>query len=123
MCAFMRHVHNHNAPGPISPKIIVSNLRRIGKQFRLGRQEDAHEFMRMLVDGVQTALLKRASVKPSQGRIAETTLIDKVFGGYLRNQLRCSRCGYNSNTYDHCQDISLDVTGSIRSVQQGTQIG
>ena len=120
----------------------MSNLRRIGRQFRLGRQEDAHEFLCMLLDGIQVALLKRANVKPSQGRIAETTMIDRIFGGYLRwvvvvvvvaaavvvvvadiqscrNQMKCNLCNFRSNTYDHCLNISLDVAGNVRSINQG----
>jgi ubiquitin carboxyl-terminal hydrolase 36/42 len=41
-----------------SPKHIVGRLKSIGKQFRLGRQEDAHEFVRMVVDAMQTSAVK-----------------------------------------------------------------
>lgn len=29
----------------VSPKVLVSNILALGKQFRIGRQEDAHEFL------------------------------------------------------------------------------
>lgn len=41
-----------------APKGIVSRLKSIGKQFKLGRQEDAHEFVRMVVDAMQTSATK-----------------------------------------------------------------
>jgi len=35
-----------------------SNLKVLNKHFRLGRQEDAHEFLRCLIDAVQNQCLK-----------------------------------------------------------------
>lgn len=34
-----------------------------------------------------------------------------MFGGYLRSQVRCTKCKYNSNTYDPFLDLSLEVSG------------
>ncbi|CAN0517500.1 unnamed protein product, partial [Laminaria digitata] len=74
--------------GAISPKVVVQNLRMIGKQFRLGRQEDAHEFLRHLLDKMVDCCLKRRGVKSSApNRLAETTPINRIFGGYLRSQV------------------------------------
>jgi len=44
-------------------------------------------------------------------RIKETNMIYQIFGGYLRSQVKCLECKYNSNTYDPCLDISLDIKG------------
>jgi hypothetical protein len=43
-------------------------------------------------------------------RLDETTFIHRIFGGYLRSQVRCNKCGYNSNTYDPFLDLSLEVS-------------
>ena len=74
--------------GAIAPSELVNNLKLVGRQFRLGRQEDAHEFLRQLLDTLQTAVLRRAGVsdgsssgsggakprKPSsEPRLAETS--------------------------------------------------
>ena len=49
-------------------------------------------------------------------RIQETTFIHKLWGGYLRSQIKCCKCGYESNTYDSILDISLEIKGpSVRS--------
>lgn len=40
------------------PRIITSNLKSIAKGLSVGRQEDAHEFMRHLIDGMHMSLLK-----------------------------------------------------------------
>lgn len=94
----------------------MQNIRRVGKQFRPMRQEDAHEFLRLLLDCMHEELLKLNSVKLSDGKIAETTFISRIFGGYLCNRLSCSKCNYSSKTYNHFQDLSLDVGGGIKSV-------
>eukprot|EP00762_Andalucia_godoyi_P000663 ANDGO_05358.mRNA.1 putative ubiquitin carboxyl-terminal hydrolase 16 len=78
---------------PVAPRSIANALRSIGKQFRIGRQEDAHEFLRCLVDKLPTELMKR------------------VFGGQLRSQVRVLESGieFESNTFDDCMDLSLEV--------------
>jgi Ubiquitin carboxyl-terminal hydrolase len=43
-------------------------------------------------------------------RLDETTFIHRIFGGYLRSQLRCTKCGYCSNTYDPFLDLALEVS-------------
>lgn len=34
-----------------------------------------------------------------------------MFGGYLRSQVKCTKCKYKSNTYDPFLDLSLEVSG------------
>ena len=54
-------------------------------------------------------VLKAHGLKVSDGRKAETTFVSRIFGGYLCNELKCSECGYCSKTYNHFQDLSLEV--------------
>lgn len=51
-------------------------------------------------------------VVPPPPTLAATTLVHCLFGGVLRSQVRCCRCGYESNTYEPCIDVSLDVVSS-----------
>ena len=97
----------------ISPRSMVQNIRRVGRQFRPMRQEDAHEYLRQLLDCMHEEVLKANNVKTSDGKISETTLISRTFGGYLCNELKCSLCTYSSKTYNHFQDLSLEVSGGI----------
>ena len=39
----------------MTPTMVIKNLKRIHKGFKLGRQEDAHEFMRCTLDLLQSA--------------------------------------------------------------------
>jgi ubiquitin carboxyl-terminal hydrolase 36/42 len=101
----------------ISPRSMFGNLRRVGKQFRPFRQEDAHEYLRQLLDFMHEEVLKANGIKISQGKIAETTVFSRTFGGELCNKLSCSRCGYSSETFNHFQDLSLEINAGISSVK------
>ncbi|CAN0112232.1 unnamed protein product [Ectocarpus sp. 4 AP-2014] len=94
----------------IRPRTFSDNLRKIGEKFRRGRQEDAHEFLRHLVDKMAGSYLDRRGVDPfAPNRLAETTPIHRVFGGYLRSQLKCSECGFCSDTFDPFMDLAMNV--------------
>jgi hypothetical protein len=43
----------------VSPKVLVSNILALGKQFRIGRQEDAHEFLVSCDQPSSKTVLKR----------------------------------------------------------------
>ncbi|CAM9897011.1 unnamed protein product, partial [Ectocarpus fasciculatus] len=94
----------------IRPRTFSNNLRKIGQKFRRGRQEDAHEFLRHLVDKMAGTYLDRRGIDPfAPNRLAETTPIHRIFGGYLRSQLKCSECGFCSDTFDPFMDLAMNV--------------
>lgn len=41
----------------------------------------------------------------------ETTVVHRIFGGYLRSQVKCQRCHHESNTYEPSLDMSVDIKG------------
>ncbi len=57
----------------------------IAKSFRQGRQEDAHEFLRYFVDGLQKSCLQKTPPNLDPHSKA-TTVVHKIFGGYHRSQ-------------------------------------
>ena len=117
---------NGSSGGSIAPKQIVKAVPKLGSigsrnghKFRPGRQEDAHEFLVHLLDAMQDGELRAAGINQhAQGwrdrlpipRLDETTFVHRVFGGYLRSQVRCTKCGYLSNTYDPFLDLALEVS-------------
>jgi ubiquitin carboxyl-terminal hydrolase 36/42 len=65
------------SPGrTISPCAFVRNLRLLSKTFRKGRQEDAHEFARCLLDAMHKKCVDVARPKPPEGSArSETTFV------------------------------------------------
>lgn len=99
----------------ISPTSIVHNIRLVARNFRPGRQEDAHEFIVQLLDKIHESMLKLHNIKLND-KLANTTAISRIFGGAFRNELKCCQCGYKSHTFNSFMDLSLDITKGISSV-------
>lgn len=93
----------------IAPVAFVKNLRALSKTFRKGRQEDAHELARCLLDALHKKCVDnvRPKISPNSQR-AETSFVWKVFGGKLRSQVNCKTCGRNSEVFDPFLDLSLE---------------
>ncbi len=110
-----RNVHGlqkngKNIKAAINPTEIVKNIRYLGKQFTPGRHEDAHEFLRQLVDKMAAAYLFRRSVKSNAPyRLGETTPIHRIFAGYLCNRVTCLSCGFKTDNFDMIMDLCLDM--------------
>ena len=131
LCNLFQQAHGLNngsskSGGPFAPKRVVGHLPNIGScgsrngyKFRLGRQEDAHEFLVHLLDAINDGELRAAGINQNVSgwrdrlpvsRLDETTFVHRIFGGYFRSQIRCRRCNYKSNTYDPFLDLSLEVS-------------
>ena len=54
--------------------------------FRLGRQEDAHEYLVSLLDAMHEAILESIHPKPPR-EVAQTSFIYRIFGGTCRSQV------------------------------------
>lgn len=65
---------------------IIGCMPRGACRFKLGRQEDSHEFLRCLLDAMHEACLKQFKPKPPPDMQA-TTFINKIFGGKLRSRV------------------------------------
>ncbi|XP_078461325.1 ubiquitin carboxyl-terminal hydrolase 36-like [Lampetra planeri] len=117
MCLMESHVIStfNNSIGIIQPILITRNLTRIAKHLRFGEQEDAHEFLRYMVDAMQLSCLYDHS---ELDRYTEaTTLIYQIFGGYLRSRVECMQCLGTSITYETCLDIALQINNSSDLVE------
>eukprot|EP00978_Attheya_sp_CCMP212_P016642 scaffold43752_cov51-Attheya_sp.AAC.11 len=129
--SLLRKMHNldeaqaskNNPGGAIAPRNFVKVIPTLGgsggHKFRPGRQEDAHEFLVHLLDAMKDGELGFAGIDQRVSgwrdrlpipRLDETTLIHRMFGGYLRSQVCCTNCDYRSNTYDPFLDVALEVS-------------
>ena len=110
LCSLQQHLANtfNNTGHSIRPMCILKNLRLIAKHMHFGRQEDAHEFIRYSIDAMQKSCLYGYSSKLDMHTKA-TTLVYRVFGGYLRSRVKCRQCKAVSDTFDPFLDVSLDI--------------
>ncbi|XP_011082835.1 ubiquitin carboxyl-terminal hydrolase 25 isoform X2 [Sesamum indicum] len=114
-----------------APLKINSCLRIYAEHFRTGRQEDAHEFLRYVIDACHNTCLRLKKLQQQQrgksgiangGDISGTgeTVVKEIFGGSLQSQVKCLSCGAESNKVDEIMDISLDIlqSGSLKEALQ-----
>ncbi|XP_025412938.1 ubiquitin carboxyl-terminal hydrolase 36 isoform X2 [Sipha flava] len=94
--------------------IITSRLSLICKHLSTYRQEDAHEFLRYLIESMERCYLSVLghAAKSLDNYSKETTPINQIFGGYIRTEVTCGKCGYISTTFQHFQDLILDIRQS-----------
>ncbi|KAL9322031.1 hypothetical protein ACSQ67_010084 [Phaseolus vulgaris] len=103
---------SHDAPSKIQ-----SCIRIFAEHFRCGRQEDAHEFLRYVIDACHNTCLRLKKLRRKGGDAngggggdgGGSTVVKEIFGGALQSQVKCLCCGYESNKVDEIMDISLDV--------------
>lgn len=103
----------------VAPHAIVKNLKRIAKHFQKYRQEDSHEFLRHVLDGMQKSMLRNQNIKNEHSNDACKTVMHQIFGGKFRSRVACNNnnCSYVSDTYQPFLDISLEVSNKrIHSV-------
>lgn len=82
---FVHVVSSSEVLTTLSLDLMFASLLAIAKHFRQGRQEDAHEFLRYFVDGLQKSCLHGCSPKLDPHSKA-TTAVHQIFGGYHRSQ-------------------------------------
>ncbi|TKY49314.1 Ubiquitin carboxyl-terminal hydrolase 25 [Spatholobus suberectus] len=108
-----------------APSKILSCIRIFAEHFRCGRQEDAHEFLRYVIDACHNTCLRlkklrRRGCGDGGDGGGGGTVVKEIFGGALQSQVKCLCCGYESNKVDEIMDISLDVfhSNSLRDSMQ-----
>lgn len=107
-----------------APLKIQSCLRIFAEHFRCGRQEDAHEFLRYVIDACHNTCLRLKKLRRKGGDTpvsgSGNTVVKEIFGGALQSQVKCLSCGSESNKVDEIMDISLDVlhSNSLKDAMQ-----
>ncbi len=134
LCAFLKEMSMAKT-GVINPGHLFGQVCRRSPQFRGFQQQDAHELLRHLLDGVRAEESRRrkqavlrlfglsektdprtveADMKKklqAVGRYASYTLVDRVFGGHLVSTVVCEQCHHSSQMYEPFLDLSLPLIG------------
>ncbi|KAK6229172.1 Peptidase C19 [Theobroma cacao] len=119
MCELEQHVMLlRESGGPLSPSSILTHIRSINCQMGDGSQEDAHEFLRLLVASMQSICLERLGGEHKvDPRLQETTFIQHTFGGHLRSKVKCLRCSHESERFENIMDLTLEIFGWVESLE------
>lgn len=123
MCELQDHVFRvRESQVPFSPLRIVSKIRNIGNHMGYGRQEDAHEFMRVAIDSMQSICLDNVGgEKVVDQRTQETTLIQHIYGGHLQSQVRCMQCHRESYKYENMMDLAVEIQGNVETLEDALE--
>lgn len=94
----------------INPTELFGAICRKWKAYKSLRQQDSHELLRRLLDGVRDELQGDQSDKSSSlSKAKPETLIDQVFGGRLVSIIVCDECHHVSFSYESFLDVSLPI--------------
>uniref|UniRef100_A0A0D9X8Y3 ubiquitinyl hydrolase 1 n=1 Tax=Leersia perrieri TaxID=77586 RepID=A0A0D9X8Y3_9ORYZ len=118
MCEFEKLVwEGRQGKTALSPTGILSHLPDIGSSFGPGKQEDAHEFLRYAIDAMQSVCMKEARKSGAHRLHEETTLMQLIFGGYLRSKIKCTKCDAVSEQCERMLDLTVEIDGDISSLE------
>ncbi|KAL9253370.1 Ubiquitin carboxyl-terminal hydrolase 25-like protein [Drosera capensis] len=93
-----------------APSKIVKALNLFAESFLPGRQEDAHEFLRYVIDKCDSVCLRIKKLQEERGGRGGgegENVVKEIFGG-----VRCTLCGARSNKDDDMMDVSLGIAGN-----------
>ncbi|KAI7733330.1 hypothetical protein M8C21_021323 [Ambrosia artemisiifolia] len=103
---------------PLSPIRILTHIENVGSNLGHGKEEDAHEFLRYVIDALQSVCIKESRKKSLNSLEEETTLIGLTFGGYLRSKIVCMKCGGKSEQPERMMDLTVEIEGDVRTLEE-----
>ena len=135
LCELEEHLMNvHDSAlkdKPVAPNSFVNGfMEQVAPWFRLGVQEDSHEFLRLLIEAMQKSCEKARtghSKSPDVSPVPDVPKIEddnekkdkeypfSLFRGTVESTVTCGSCGGASSTLDPIEDIGLEVTAPSTS--------
>ncbi|KAJ3085102.1 Ubiquitin carboxyl-terminal hydrolase 16 [Quaeritorhiza haematococci] len=102
----------------VNPDDLFSSISAKWQMYKGLRQQDSHELLRRLLDGVQDEQIKE--IRRLSGRKRgkpPRTFIDETFGGNLVSVIVCDACKHISYSFEDYMDVSIPI------VQEGGKKG
>ncbi|KAF6741271.1 hypothetical protein DFP72DRAFT_834511, partial [Ephemerocybe angulata] len=94
-----------NSGRPFIPTPVTTHIQRIAGHMEHGRQEDAHEFLRYVVEAFHRDLI----FSNENDGPEKANWVNQIFGGRLRSRITCRGCGHNSEKMESNLDFSLEI--------------
>jgi ubiquitin C-terminal hydrolase len=127
LCSVEEHleqVHSNDTTrreDPVAPSTFVHGfIDHVAPWFKLGVQEDSHEFLRLLIDAMQKSChqartTNQQDINPTTTTTSLTSSRDdeypfSLFRGTVESNVTCDSCRHSSSTLDPIEDIGLEVT-------------
>ncbi|KAK7301113.1 hypothetical protein RJT34_11974 [Clitoria ternatea] len=121
-CEFERLIlKSKDTRSAVSPMGILSQLQNIGSQLGNGKEEDAHEFLRLAVETMQSVCLMESGANISDSSKEETNVMGLTFGGYLQSKIKCMKCGGKSERQERMMDLTVEIEGEIATLEEALQ--
>jgi ubiquitin C-terminal hydrolase len=96
----------------IRPSIVLSNIKLFARRLSIHQQQDAHEFLRLVVDSLHRSEQTRTTPSSSSSS-SPSSLVESLWGGKLRSRVQCSRCKGTSDVFEPLLDVSLELRGTL----------
>ena len=133
LTAFLKEMNSVGKSGVVNPGHLFGQICNKSSQFRGFQQQDAHELLRHLLEGLRSEEVKRQktavlklfnlteksdpkTVTPKVrrqlqafSRFVNHTIVDKIFGGQLVSTIVCEQCQNSSQIYEPFLDMSLPL--------------
>jgi len=122
----IRQVHDSSKKDkPFAPSTFVNGfIEHVAPWFQLGVQEDSHEFLRLLIEGMQKSARKARAQDnpqddtksglnndtPDSNTTGDNEYPFSLFRGMVESNVTCDSCKASSSTLDPIEDVGLEVT-------------
>ncbi|XP_033111822.1 ubiquitin carboxyl-terminal hydrolase 16-like [Anneissia japonica] len=134
LALFFNKMRDTSRSCAVNPRDLFNKVCDKASRFKGYQQQDSHELLRYLLDGMKNEEFKRMkdgilasfnmkrSMKPDNvdsetrakiknyGTMCKHTFVDSVFGGYLISAVHCQKCKQISEVHEAFLDLSLPIS-------------